>query len=69
MSDLIKVDGHPHLARNKHTGAIVNINSKSINDARAAKARRQSDKQRLDEIESKVESILTILQELVNKDG
>ena len=34
---LIPVDGHPGLARNKATGAIVNINSSEMAQARKRK--------------------------------
>jgi len=69
MSGLVKVDGHPHLARDKQTGAVVNINRKSIEDARQAKKNRLAKDQRLDNLENEVSEIKNLLKQLVDKNG
>lgn len=66
---LVKVEGHPSLARNKNSGAIVNINKSSINQARIAKiAKKKNEDQlnsRISNLENKVDKLLDILQEVV----
>jgi hypothetical protein len=69
MIPLVSVEGHPHLARNPKSGAVVNINSSSIEQARLAKARRidettrrVTNEARLDTLESKMDQMLEILQ-------
>lgn len=71
MSDhLIKVEGHPSLARSRKSGAIVNINKSSINQARAAKSARKKESEnvnaRLNNLEDKVDKMLSILEEVVS---
>jgi len=64
---LIKVEGQPNLARDSRSGAIVNINKKSIEDARKAKDLRLSSIKRLDKIEDDVSEIKAMLEILVGK--
>ena len=69
MDRHVKVKGQPNLVRDKRTGAVLNINTKSIEDARAAKAQRQKQSQRLDNLENKIERIEQLLMQLVEKNG
>ena len=69
MDILIGVEGHPNLARNKKSGAIVNINKSSIRDARKAKAARKKNSERVDHLEYEMSQIKDLLQQLVDKNG
>lgn len=69
MKKLIPVEGHPQLARDASTGAIVNINTKSLTDARAAKQRRKEKDQELEQLKEDVAEIKQLLRLLVNKNG
>lgn len=75
MSDLIQVDGHPGLARDENTGAIVNINRSSIKAARQAKALRrakelkeENTENRLAKLEDQMDQMLSILKKMA-EDG
>ena len=74
---IIPVDGYDGLARDVETGSIVNINTSEIERARIrkkarqqqkqaaveAKARREQLEQRVDNIEQKLDTILSILSQ------
>lgn len=61
----IKVEGHNNLVRDSRTGAILNINKKSIEDARAAKAARKQRDSEIAELKSDVAYIKTLLEKLL----
>jgi hypothetical protein len=64
---MIKVKGHNNLRRDPNTGAILNINTTSINKAKLAKQQRLRDKERLNNLEAKIERIESLLLKLVDK--
>ena len=66
MGKHIKVAGHSNLVRDLNSGAILNINKKSIEDARNAKRNRQEREQRLDRLENEMADIKNLLLQLVN---
>lgn len=59
--NLIPVKDHQSLARDLKTGAIVNINSNEIEQARAVKAAR---KQKYDEVENLKEDVASLKNDL-----
>lgn len=61
----IKVEGHNNLVRDSRTGAILNINKKSVEDARAAKAARKQRDSEIAELKSDVAYIKTLLEKLL----
>lgn len=65
----IQVSDHPGLVRDKSSGAILNINKNSIRQAQAAKKKRQSDKDRLEILEDKLERALNLLEVLAKQNG
>jgi hypothetical protein len=74
MGRKIPVEGHQNLVRDANSGAILNINTKAIEDARKAKANRKKDKERIERLEEKVEqmgdtltSIEMLLKEALKK--
>lgn len=69
MRKVIPVEGHQNLVRDAHTGAILNINTKSLEDARIAKQRRREERQEIEKMKSDISEIKQLLQMLVNKNG
>lgn len=67
MTNYIPVNGNSSLARDPKTGAIVNINTQEINDARERKAARNKDKQELEQLKMDVFEIKQLLKQLVEK--
>jgi len=65
--DKIKIDGHPGLARDKKTGAILNINRNEIQIARERKALRKQKEQEFEDLKNEVSEIKELLLKLVEK--
>ena len=65
--DRIKIDGHPGLARDKKTGAILNINRNEIQIARERKALRKQKEQEFEDLKNEVSEIKELLLKLVEK--
>ena len=57
IDKLIPVEGHGDLARDPNTGAIVNINSKKIQESRQRKNIRRQRLQEQEELKAKVENL------------
>lgn len=67
MKTYIPVKGNSSLARDPKTGAIVNINTKDINDARERKAAKAKEKHELQQLKNDVAEIKQLLINLVEK--
>ena len=72
--DYLRVEGNPGLVRDKNTGAILSINRKNIEEARAQKAARKEEEQkivnlenRMSAIEYKVDEVLNLLSKIAEK--
>jgi len=57
INKLIPVEGHGDLARDPDTGAIVNINSKKIQESRQRRNIRRQRLQEQEELKAKVENL------------
>ena len=64
--DLIPVEGHTNLFRDRVTGAIVNTDSNGYSQYQQLKQRKQNEKRELDIIKSDIEEIKTLLREITN---
>lgn len=62
---LIPVDGHPGLARNKATGAIININSSEMAQARKRKKVSRDRQEELKQLKSDVSEMKNMLNKLL----
>lgn len=62
---LIPVDGHPGLARNKATGAIVNINSSEMAQARKRKKISRDRQLELTQLKSDVAEMKNMLNKIL----
>lgn len=74
MSDLIKVEGHEHLARDPHSGAIVNTNKSAYQAAVEAADRRKREAEKLDSavddinnLKEEIGEIKDLLKELIQR--
>ena len=67
MNMFIPVKGNSSLARDSQTGAIVNINTQEINEARDRKALRLKEKQELEQLKSDVADIKQMLTKLFER--
>ena len=69
--NLIKVEGQPGLARDKKTGAILNINSTEISRIKELRANqrelKKAEKEEINQLKSDVAEIKMILSKIVEK--
>jgi hypothetical protein len=69
--DLIKVDGHAGLVRDKNTGAILNINSNEIERIKELRRNqrevKKSQEQEINQLKSDVFEIKMMLSKLIEK--
>jgi len=69
--DLIKVEGQPGLARDKNTGAILNINSTEISRIKELRANqrvlKKAEKEEITQLKSDVEQIKMMLSQIIEK--
>lgn len=66
MNKYIPVKGNPNFARDNNTGAIVNINTSEIEEAKNRKYRMQKEKERMLSIENKVDELDRDISEIKN---
>lgn len=64
---LIKTDNAPGYARDVNTGAVVNINTSEIEQAKQAKIRRRRKDSELKELKKDVDDIKAMLSQIVEK--
>ena len=64
--DLIPVEGHTNLYRDRETGAIVNIDTSGYSHYMRMKQRRQTEREELDILKKDIEEIKSLLKELTN---
>ena len=69
--DLIKLQGQPRLARDKKTGAILNINSTEISRVKELRTNqrelKRAEKEEINQLKSDVAEIKMILSKIVEK--
>ena len=64
--DLIPVEGHTNLYRDRETGAIVNTDTSGYSHYMRMKKRRQTEREELDILKKDIEEIKSLLKELTN---
>ena len=64
--DLIPVEGHMNLFRDRETGAIVSTDTSGYSNYMRMKRRRQTEREELDTIKSDIEEIKSLLREIAN---
>tara|TARA_R100000030_G_scaffold20954_1_gene15075 strand:+ start:6219 stop:6434 length:216 start_codon:yes stop_codon:yes gene_type:complete len=65
-SDLIPVEGHTNLFRDRNTGAIINTDSSGYMQYKKMKQRRQTEREELDTLKKDIDEIKSLLKELTN---
>ena len=65
--DYIPVEGHSSLARDPVTGAIVNINSTEIRQARLRKQLRNQSKTEIEQLKDDVAQLKLLVGKLIEK--
>ena len=66
QEDLIPVEGHSNLFRDKNTGAIVNTDSSGYTQYKKLKQRRQTEREELDTLKKDIDEIKSLLKEITN---
>lgn len=64
--NLIPVDGHNNLFRDKNTGAILNKDRSAYINYMKMKEIKQKERSEIDEIKKDIDEIKTLLKELIN---
>lgn len=65
-SDLIPVEGHNNLFRDRNTGAILNKDKSSYQNYIRLKEIKQKEKNEIDEMKKDIDEIKTLLKDLIN---
>jgi hypothetical protein len=69
--DLVKVEGQPGLARDKKTGAVLNINSTEINRIKELRKNQRDlkkvEREEINQLKSDVAEIKMMLSKIVEK--
>jgi hypothetical protein len=69
--DLVKVEGQPGLARDKKTGAVLNINSTEINRIKELRQNQRDlkkvEREEINQLKSDVAEIKMMLSKIVEK--
>ena len=66
QEDLIPVEGHNNLFRDRNTGAIINDDSSGYVQYKKMKQRRQTEREELDILKKDIEEIKSLLKEITN---
>lgn len=64
---LLKVEGHSDVMKDTETGAVININSNEIENARKRKAIRQQEKEEIENLKNEVSDIKKMLGTIIEK--
>ena len=64
--NLIPVEGHSNLYRDKNTGAIINTDNSGYAQYKKMKQRRQTERVELDTLKKDIDEIKSLLKELTN---
>ena len=64
----LKVEGHSYLVRDTMSNAIINQNTTEFNNYKNQRQKRDIQKNRIDQIESDVSEIKSLLKQLLDKD-
>ena len=66
QEDLIPVEGHNNLFRDRNTGAIINDDGSGYVQYKKMKQRRQTEREELDILKNDIEEIKSLLKEITN---
>lgn len=66
MDNLIHVDGHPNLFRDKKTGAIINSDNTAYNQYLNGVSNRMNMKKEIENLKSDISEIKSLLKQILN---
>lgn len=69
MSRLIRVEGHSNLARDKYSGAIININTNEMTAARERKFRWKTQQKEIQDLKGEVAEMKELIKQMVEANG
>lgn len=69
MKNLIPVEGHSNLFKDKNSGAIVNTNDIEYSQYVKIRSQRKKQKEEIEEIKNELGEIKNLLKELLNGNG
>jgi|TARA_B100000242_G_scaffold272115_1_gene224774 ATP-dependent RNA circularization protein (DNA/RNA ligase family) len=64
---LLKIEGHSDVMKDTETGAVININSNEIENARKRKAIRRQEKEEIENLKNEVSDIKKMLGTIIEK--
>ena len=67
MDNLITVEGHPNLFRDKNTGAIINCDNVSYKQYLNSISNRMNTKKEIESLRGEIDEIKSVLKELLNE--
>lgn len=67
MDKYIKVEGHPGLARDRHSGAVINVNGAEMAQARSRKRLWKEQQAELQQLRSDVQEMKTMLAQMLEE--
>ena len=65
-TNYLKVEGHPSLLKDQRTRAIINDDKKAFNQYKATKKRIMEDKEKISDLESRIQTLEKIMQRLLD---
>lgn len=65
--ELLKIEGHSDVMKDTETGAVININSNEIENARKRKAIRRQEKEEIENLKNEVSDIKKMLGTIIEK--
>lgn len=66
MDNLIRVDGHPNLFRDKKTGAIINCNDAAYNQYLNVVSNKMNMKKEIHDLKNDINEIKSLLKQILN---
>tara|TARA_B100000902_G_scaffold399828_1_gene472848 strand:- start:2315 stop:2524 length:210 start_codon:yes stop_codon:yes gene_type:complete len=66
-NSLIPVEGHPNMARDKNTGAIINTDSSAYASYHQRQSQRKMERQEIDEMKKDINEIKGMLLKIAEK--
>lgn len=64
---IVKIQGQNTFVRDLSNSAVINSDSTALKEAKAKKAQRLHDKQRLDKLENEISDIKNMMFQILNK--
>lgn len=67
MANIVKIEGHPHLVRDRKSGSILSVDRDGFSQFRAKKQERLHQAQKLKCLEDEIANLKNLVNNLVQK--